>query len=633
MIGLDAIIKMLLWMLALYLIPGWAFLSVTKLWQKWAVLQRWILAVGISIAFFPILFYFSRAILPGIHLGRNKLILLFILLFAIIAWFQRKDWRSQFSFKGLEWLGLAILAGTLVVRFSLAYRDPIPAWSDSLHHTLITQLTALNGQLPYTLEPYEPSVFNMYHLGLYSLSGTLQILSGAPAHSALLWTAQLLNGLCGIGIYLFLDRLIGRRAAVIGAMAVGFWSFQPNWYFNWGRFTQVSSQAILLIAWVVTWETIRCWQARAEDDKLQCWSWVVAAGMLNAGVFLLHFRVAGYYVPLLILTVLFELGRGIKQRTLGKIAVNTLVVGVVSLFLVGPAIGPSLSAYIDRSQEKGSTQVQSEDAAAASEDYYGYNLESVFVIGAKKWLLWVTAAALVLSLIFYPRISLMLILWSGLLWLEGNANRFDLPYLSFTNYTAIMIFYYIPIGLILGMAGEAILKQKWLNHRVVQTGILGSLVIAAGVAGTQRWKDIEPYRHFVTSADLSAMNWIKENTDPTALFAINTFMWLGNSPHGTDGGYWIPYFTDRSTTSGTMMYSLGGESYINKVRSLSSLAVQAVYDPQAVKALVENGVDYIYIGAKGNFTGQGLNPELISQSPAAELVYSVDNVSIFKLTQ
>jgi len=631
-IEIGTIIKMLLWMLVLYLIPGWAFLSVTKLWQRVAVLQRWILAIGISIAFFPILFYFSRAVLPGLHIGRNKLILLFILLFAVIAWFQRKDWRSQFGLKGLEWLGLAIFAGTLLVRFSLAYRFPIPAWSDSLHHTLITQLTALNGQLPYTLEPYEPAVFNMYHLGLYSLSGTLQILSGAPAHRALLWTAQLLNGLCGIGIYLFLDRLVGRRAAVIGAMAVGFWSFQPNWYFNWGRFTQVSSQAILLIAWTVTWETIRVWQARAEDGRLQRWAWVIAAGALNAGVFLLHFRVAGYYVPLLVLTVLFEVGRGIKRRTIGKIAVNTLLVGAVSLLLISPAIGPSLGTYIDRSQGKDSSQVQLEEAAAATEDYYSYNLDSVFAIGAKKWLLWITGAALVLSLIFYPRISLMLILWSGLLWLEGNANRLNIPYLSFTNYTAIMIFYYIPIGLILGMAGEAILKQKWLSHRAVQTGLLGVLVIAAGVAATQRWKDVEAYRQFVTPADLPAMNWIKANTDANAVFAINTFMWLGNSPHGTDGGYWIPYFTDRTTTSGTMMYSLGGESYIDQVRSLSSLAVQAVYDPQAVEALVENGVDYIYIGAKGNFTGQGLNAELISQSPAAELVYSADSVSIFKLT-
>lgn len=629
---IETIIEMLFWMVAIYLLPGWAFLSFTRFWQKFSPLQRWILAIAISIAFFPLLFYFSRELLPELHIGRNKLMLMFLLLLGLIIYFQRKDWRKQFAFSGLEWLGIGIFAGTILIRFSLAYRFPVPAWSDSLHHTLITQLTALHGQLPYTLDPYEPSQLNMYHLGLYSLTGSLQILSGMPAHSALLWTAQLLNGLCGIGIYFLLDRMVGRKAAIIGALVVGFYSFQPNWYFNWGRFTQLSSQTILLIAWGVTWETVRSWRENtSEDSTLTKWAWVITSSLLNASIFLLHFRVAGYYLPLLLITIIYEGVRSIKVHSFSRMLVNTLLIGLFSLILITPAVVPAVFEYVQRSQSSVATQSDASEDPDPTNEYYGYTLESVYAIGAKKWMIWLSAAALVVSLFTYPRMSIILILWSGLLWLEGNAYRLGIPLLSFTNYTAIMIFYYIPIGLILGMAGEAILKLPWLKGKSTQIALLGSLVLIAIFAGRQRANDIEPFRFFVTGADLEAMNWIRANTEEDALFAINTFMWLGNSPHGTDGGYWIPYFTDRKTTTGTMMYTLGSADYVKMIRNLSTLTFEATTDPGAVAKLARNGVDYIYIGPMGSFTGQGLNPDSIAASSAAQLVYSKNGVDIFKV--
>src|SRR3990172_3892808 len=160
----------LLWLFAIFFIPGWAFISVFRIGDNWPSLHRWIFAIALSIAFFPILFYFSRLLLPDLHIGRNKLVLMFLVFIGLIFSGQWKRWKNQFAFNQLELIALVVFIVTIFVRFSLAYRYPFPAWSDSLHHTLITQLTALNGQLPYSLAPYEPSVLNMYHLGLYSLT-------------------------------------------------------------------------------------------------------------------------------------------------------------------------------------------------------------------------------------------------------------------------------------------------------------------------------------------------------------------------------------------------------------------------------------------------------------------------------
>lgn len=626
-------IRLLPWLLAMILLPGWTFLSITRLWEKYSVLQRWILAIGISIAFFPVLFYFAREFFPGLHIGKNKLIALFLLSLVLIIFYQRKNWKEQFTFSGLEWLGIAIFTGTIFIRLSLAIQYPIPAWSDSLHHTLLTQLTAQIGQLPHTLEPYEPVVLNMYHLGLYSLSGSLQILSGVPAHTALLWTAQLLNGLCGIGIYFFLDRMIGRKAAIIGALTVGFYSFQPNWYFNWGRFTQLSSQTILLIAWTITWEIIRAWGENNENNKTILGASIIAAGLLNASVFLFHFRVAAYYIPLLLITIIYEAIRSIKNRAFKGMLGKTVLIGLVSLILISPVLATSVETYTNRVQNPTRITSTEIEKPKSGNDYFAYSMESVYLIGARKWLMWITLAALVISLIYYPKISLGLIIWSVILWLEGNAYRLGIPLLNLTNYTAIMIFYYIPIGIILGMAGEAILKLPLFKNKAIQASFLGILLLLGIYTGRQRLNDIEPYRFFVNPADLEAMSWIRTNTESDALFAINTYQWLGYSPHGTDGGYWIPYFTGRKTTTGSMLYGLGSEEYIRDIINMSNTVTKLEIDLSAVEELMEYGVDYIYIGAKGSFDGRGLDPQIIASSPNVRLVYSADNVEIFEITQ
>ena len=117
---------------------------------------------------------------------------------------------SNLPFDSLEWIALAVMGMTLFTRFWIIRDQPYPAWTDSLHHAILTQLTAEWGRLPATMEPYFPVSLGEYHLGLYALSGTVEMLARVPAHTALLWTAQALNGLCGLGVFLVLDRLSGR---------------------------------------------------------------------------------------------------------------------------------------------------------------------------------------------------------------------------------------------------------------------------------------------------------------------------------------------------------------------------------------------------------------------------------------
>ena len=172
-------------------------------------------------------------------------------------WQQRRDLLAPLRFARLEQIALLVVLATLATRLWVAHEEPFPAWSDSLHHVLLTDLTATAGRLPTSMAPYFPIPLARYHLGLYALTGTVQSLAGVPAHVAVTWVAQVLSGLCGLGVYLVLDRHVGRVPAVIGAVVAGLISHQPAFYVNWGRFTQLAAQTILLPAWLVVWETLR----------------------------------------------------------------------------------------------------------------------------------------------------------------------------------------------------------------------------------------------------------------------------------------------------------------------------------------------------------------------------------------
>ena len=50
-------------------LPGWALLSLVPVWRSWNRLQRWCVAIGLSVAVYPVLFYGLRLVLPGFTLG------------------------------------------------------------------------------------------------------------------------------------------------------------------------------------------------------------------------------------------------------------------------------------------------------------------------------------------------------------------------------------------------------------------------------------------------------------------------------------------------------------------------------------------------------------------------------------
>ncbi len=613
-------------------VPGWALLSLVPVWQNWPRLQRWCVAIGLSVAAYPVLFYGLRFVLPSFALGPFKLAVILVLCAIVMVWRLRGQWRDQFAFDRLEWIAVGVFAATLFTRFWIIRDQPYPAWSDSLHHSILTQLTAEQGRLPFDMQPYFPIPLGMYHLGLYSLTASTEWLAQIPAYSALLWTSQVLSGLCGLGVFLVLDRTVGRVGAIVGAVIVGLLSFQPAFYVNWGRFTQVASQTILLIALIVTWQAIVGWKQFRTQRAVTMWNTVLAS-ILMAGVFLLHYRVAAFYLPLVGLIVVWEFYRAGRTHQRRAIVMGVGVVGLLSLLLVTPALWDALRIYVERrSTPPVAVTLTPDEVAQARAAYYVFPVDSIPSLAAPIWLMGLTLVSALFALIRRNRLVLLVVVWFASLMAIGLAYLTGQQLLEVTNFGAVLVMWYLPIALIIGAAVEEL--AHWLTARRyawARSAIVAVTLLAGFVGSHSEVMKLEPYRFFVTAADVAAMDWIRANTPPDARFAINTYFWLPRAPHGTDGGYWIPYFTGRQTTASAMLFSEGTPEYREEVYQWSKAAERLTEDAAALDDLRALGVDYVYIGPQGNFSGPALRPTRLSKEPGVERVYQQDGVTILRI--
>jgi hypothetical protein len=613
------------------LVPGWALLSVRRAWREVPPLQAWALAASLGVAFYPVLFFVLRVVSPGASLGRGGLAGLLVVLAVLAAASLGRDLPAIFRFARLEAIAIAVVAVTLGTRAWVAHLEPFPAWSDSLHHVLITELTARQGRLPATLEPYFRIPLAGYHLGLYALTAPVQLLADVPAHTATLWLSQVLSGLAGLGVYLVLDRRVSRVAAVIGAICAGLVSHQPAFYVNWGRYTQLAAQTILLPAWVVAWDAMREAVARGgvRGAGASPATKALHACLLIAGVFLLHFRVAVFLAPLLGLTLVAELWRvraAPRERRALLALAALLVLG--ALVLAAPGVVRAVADYFAghwaAASFRGSFTSSPDDRLAGDPEYYVFSGQSIgYLFGGPGAIAAVVALAAV-ALVRRSAVAWLTALWAASLIALGEAHRLHLPVLNLTNAGAVWIMLYLPASLLVATGVHELLA--WLRAGPGgQSAALLLFFVLGGLGARDRVTQLEPERFFVTPADLRAMEWIGANTPPKAVFAVRSTFWLPGFVHGTDAGQWIPYLAGRRTTVGPMLVPLSPRQ-ANWTREMSKRA-QTPDDEAALRFLFARGVRYFYFGARGNPD----DAARLAASPYAILRYADGGVFVYEI--
>jgi len=600
----------------LFMGSGLLFLCLFPNSKKMSISMRLILVFGLSLGLWVILLIWLDCFNIALNkwLVRIIFVLIASLLFvkgiknrkAFLTFFKENNARSD-----LLIIAFSVLITLLYFYF---YRDLIAGMgSDSMHHTLISSLILKNGQLPSDYGPYAPVVSFSYHFGYHSFIAAISWLSGISARLLVVISTAVLMGLASLAggalvLYLTNNALLGLLSeAIIGIIYVF-----PAYSLLWGRYTQLMGTLMLMIfiMGLIYWK---------EQEKFS-FKFASVLVVLTIGLLFSHYRIAFVGAVFAVLYLLLQ------EKPLSNIKTHIgkwAAVPLGAIMLSAPWI---IQLLINRKKGFETIGVQTNDSFFSLADRLG----PFFKIEIQTWLL-IGISVVFILLGFYRRNKIILVVFYWLLALFFISQ--PMVFGHTVDPVTLIISLYVPIIILTGSGLSIIagLITKRSGKFIMKIAIV-LLVMAGIILGIRRWETIDfPTKTFVTVDDLEAAEWIKNNTEPDALFLINTYQFPINEHLmiGLDAGYWLPVLAERQTVAPPMVYLVEKMSYYHAENDPIKyhLINNAISSPGSAEALRESGVDYIYLGAKGGI----IKLESVKTSDDFEHIFQLNDVNIFRV--
>jgi len=577
----------------------------------WALVVLWAGALGISLAGIGTWVVVGLLALPaGWALASGRTV------FVRVGHSKRRDWSVDLA------LGLVLLV--VVATRLLNIRDlAVPAWVDSVHHTVVTSVIAREGHVPETLLPYVQVDGFHYHFGFHAVSAALVWLSGLEAYQAVLLVGQVLNALAPLGAYALTTWFLGRRwSGALAALVVGALAYLPAYYVSWGRYTHLAGLILLPFACLFFARYLRKGGG----------TWLAGSVVMAAGLGLTHYRALYFYVAFCLCYVVYAALRHAPPQAVLRLLVRTGLVGCLALVLVLPWV---VRFVVQVLPTFGST-------------YLGWGTTApslnAFPVGLLKahWMGALTVGAglgIVWGLIRRSPQVMLLVAWVGTWFLLANLRLVGLADTWFLDNSAVVISLWLPVAILCGwligdvtesLAGRLDSRRGGSKlFASLRSALLLGIVPVLGLVGCWRHVDVvNPVTILATKDDVYSMTWIRQSTPSDALFLINARQWQGDLWVGSDGGWWLPLLAGRQVTLPCVLYHEGGAAYREELVGLAAAVEGAasVDDPALLERLEDRGVTHVYVGARGG----RLMPADLDPSPHYRLVYASGPVRVYE---
>ncbi len=612
----------------LLLCPGYALITLLRPRWGFGFVETLCAATGLSLAVAPLVLYVATYV--GAKLTPAVVALLLLAAAVVSLWDLLRrfsKWRRSESRKvDPIYLSLgAVFALTLLSRLWMVRGVQFPLWTDSYHHTVITQLIADLGTVPSSYEPYAPIERYTYHFGFHTLSAWFHWLSGNTVPRSVVLVGQFVNALAVPTLYLFAYKLCGNRVAgLVAASIPGLVSHMPAYFVNWGRYPQLTGQVLLPALLAITMEGLK-----PEESRPRLW---VLGGIGAAGLFLVHMRVFLWYCVFVCLWLLWRLVDARRKKEHGKIKRllgGGAVIGIVALLPLTPWILRFFGSFggILAGELREGYDVERYGT------YFRWRTQDLAEFGAPIgiWLLAGTGA-----LVGVARRNagiLMLIVWALLVFVGANTHVVGI--LPMYSSLVASISLYLPTATLVGyLAGElaALVRRVGEWHRFPSRALEWCVaigVVAVCMAGMHRTVElIDLSSGFVRDADLEAMRWIERNTPEDALFHISTHFWTPVVAHGLDAGYWIPLLAHREATVPLQTYASDASPEYRELVNRRARDLLAAETPERLsQTMAEYGVTHVYVGNRPT----DLEPNFLLGDPSHfRVVYSEDGAWVFE---
>jgi len=566
-------------------------------------------ALAVGTAVWPLIW--QAWTLVGGHFTPILLWLLFVSgwLAVIFLWIRRPP-----ALHPLQWgdgLLLLLLCVGFIVRL-LAVRDlAFPPWVDASRHALITAVMVANGQIISDYAPYLPEITRFpYHFGFHTLSSSLILMGGWPLETLLLYLGVLLNALVPLTIYAAVSILTRRRwAALLAAMLVALPFFFPAYYATWGRMTQLTAVLTLPVLLILNWKLMaggRRWRS----------AWPLV-GILAAGLFYLHIRVFLIYLPFA--AIVFIVLRGRNGRRL-----------IYAALLGGALAAPRIFYLLNAPKTINLTSKGLTNYNAFPTNYVTVGWEQPFLYVAA-----IVATGVLIGGVRGKRWALLpfvLMAWAASLFLLLSGSYLGLPETWLLNLNSMYISLFVPLAIFLGITAVRLERwskgQHWLLQILGLTAVGGTIAALILFGVRQQIGIINPETVLMWRGDVPIQVWAEENIPSDAHVAVNSWLWLGGTYAGNDGGAWLVPLTGLSSTTppADYIYNRAMATTVNEFNKTAT-AVSDWSDPVQADWLRQQGVTHVLIGQRGGF----FDPSELNQNPNTDLIYAHDGTFVFHL--
>jgi len=582
------------------------------------------LILSLSMAFWPLVWLWASVAGLSLVGGRIWGVIGLLLLAGAARLWGRRDALVRPVIARKDAFPVAVLAMVLLAigatRVLQVRELDVPAWIDSVHHTVLTQLLSERGNIPATFEPYLPAVNFHYHFGFHSQAAALMGLSGLPSHRAVLILGQVLNAASALVVAAWASRLARNRwAGVAAAIVVGLLSTMPAYYVSWGRYTQLTGLVLLPATCLATLALL---EERNPGRPL------LMGGYLLAGLFLAHYRVLVFYVLFWGVYALIALGRGRFSRVrLGQIIRRSVgLAGVALLFAL-----PWLVRLLVRLLPDVGTLYGGWEGPEGYNDFPTGLIDS----GWTRQLLIAAGVGAAWGLLRRRVLVVGIAVWVGLWLLAANLRVIGLFDIWLIHNSSVVISLWLPTGLLIGwMVGDlanlarrgAKRMPSWVPRQV--GALVGAaLLVLSGWAAWRMVDVVNPVTVLTTRDDVYAMGWVAEHTPADARFLINTRFWQGDLYVGSDGGWWLPILSRREVTLPSVLYQQSPPAYRQAIVHFAQFMEKApaVDDPALIERLRQAGVTHVFVGARGG----RFMPKDLDASPYFALRYASGPVRVY----
>jgi len=454
-------------------------------------------------------------------------------------------------------LGLLLLV--TVWRFYQVRHLALPAWVDSVHHTLLVRILLEQGWLPSTWGPYLPHTPFYYHFGFHTSAALLARLTGMTGlelGKAVLIAGQLWQVALVLAVYLLARSLFAEHEpAFIAMLLVSFVAEMPAFYVSWGRYPLLAGATLLILA-----------MAAATARR---WRWLTILTALTA--------ITHHYILLLLaifLLISWLLSPG--QR--------------VPLFFSATTAAILVSPWLWRVWSLGQRWAGVEARLGDDSRVTPYLLT---LLGPLH------------------NYGLLLIAGIGYFLIARHVHRQPTqlrPWLPLCAWTLLLLAFLGPWQLQPFRADHAalliflptVLFATAALHQLRPPLYRWALILLLLLWGMWATRNIvRPDTVFADTDDVAALQWVDAQTAPDARFLVDVAPWFGLW-RGVDGGWWITPLTGRPTVLPPLAYAWSEAnlitSYTTPAAKLATLYTSppADYCAQLLTLMYEVAADYYY---------------------------------------